>query len=483
MNLPNRLLIVAAALLATASATEAKVTVSPIFSDNMVLQQQATVTMHGKSAPGNDVKIKTSWNGKTVKTHAEADSTWSAQFDTPVHGGPYTITVSDRDSKEVFENILVGDVWVCGGQSNMEMSMSGFSGQPVEGTLDMIVKADPKRRLRLFQQPRDYSTTPKDTPAGGTWVEQTPAAVREFSAVGYIFGDLINEVIDIPVGLIQCAYSDSKIEAWMPREALETNFPDIALPTADQTEFGWLTGTPTLLYNAMVNPWKGFPVKGVVWYQGEANNPYPQLYKQLFPVMVREWQKVFVNDSLPFYYVQLASYNAGDCEALNYAEFRQAQADLLYMVPNVAMATIGDAGDPVFIHAPRKLKAGQRLAYLALDKTYGREGADVRPPIARAAGYNPNDSTIWVTFDNPGRGLIPTQCYLDEFEVVDADGNVYEAKAKTFGGNGVTVWSPIADPVEVRYGFHNCFEATLFNNMHIPASPFRLGIAKPQSKK
>ena len=178
--------------------------------------------------------------------------------------------------------------------------------------------------------------------------------------------------------------------------------------------------------------------------------------------------------------MQLASFNAGDCEAFNYAEFRQAQSDLLYMVPNVAMATIGDAGDPVFIHAPRKLKVGQRLAYLALDKTYGRTGADVYPPIARAAGFNPADSTIWITFDNPGRGLIPTQQYLDEFEVVDADGNIYEAKAKTFGGNGVTVWSPIADPVQVRYGFHNCFEATLFNNMHIPASPFKLDITKPK---
>ncbi|MDE6402378.1 MAG: sialate O-acetylesterase, partial [Muribaculaceae bacterium] len=137
MNLPAKLSIAAATLLASASISQAEVNVSPIFSDNMVLQQQATVTMHGKATPGNNIKVKTSWNGKTVHARAEADSTWSARFDTPSHGGPYTITVSDRDSKIVFDNILTGDVWVCGGQSNMEMPISGFSGQPVEGSLDM----------------------------------------------------------------------------------------------------------------------------------------------------------------------------------------------------------------------------------------------------------------------------------------------------------------------------------------------------------
>ncbi len=476
MRLPIITTILTVASVTATNFASAKVSLSPIFSDNMVIQQQATVTMHGKSTPGRKVKVKNSWNGKSMQTEVAPDSIWSVKLDTPTFGGPYTITVSDHDSRLVLNNILIGDVWVCGGQSNMEMPMRGFSGQPTNETLDMIVSAKPDRQLRLFKQPQDWSTTPKQDPIGGTWTEQTPATVREFSAVGYIFGDRIQQETDIPIGLIECCWSNSKIETWMPRNSFETLFPEIELPAYDQTEFEWLTGTPTLLYNAMVNPWNGFPVKGVIWYQGEANHPYPALYKQLFPAMVNEWQKVFANDSLPFYYVQLASYNAGNCEGTALPEFRQVQAELLDIMPNVAMATIGDVGDRVFIHCPKKLKVGQRLAYLALEKSYGRDGLDVQPPIARHAGYNPKDSTIWITFDNPGLGLIPTQVTLDEFEVVDTDGNCHKAKAKAFGGNGVAVWSPIDHPVEVRYGFHNCFEATLFNNMYIPASPFKLTI-------
>lgn len=472
-------ILVGGVIMSSFSEVSSHVSFNSIFSDNMVLQQNATVTLRGQVAAGQQVKIKTSWNDNTVTTHTDADGNWAVKVDTPSAGGPYTITATDRDGRLTLSNILVGDVWVCGGQSNMEMPMRGFSGQPAVGTIDYIVKADANRDLRLFHQTKEWSTTPRTQPAGGSWTVATPATVGDFSAVGYIFGDYIQEVLDIPVGLIQCCWSNSKIEAWMPEQAFTEHFPDIELPQKDATEFGWLEGTPTLLFNGMVSPWEGFPVKGVIWYQGEANNPYPDLYPRLFPVMKQEWEKVFVNDSLPFYYVQLAPFNAGDGQAFNYADFRQAQVEIQRTVPNVSMVTIGDLGDSIFIHAPKKIKVGERLAYQALDHTYGRKGADVDAPIARTCGYNPETREIWVTFDNVGHGLIPTQCTLEGFEVVDADGNIYPAeKAKAFGGEGITVWSPIDDPVEVRYCHRNYYESTLFNNAGIPASPFKLKINK-----
>lgn len=469
-------LAVASLCVMAAVPARAEVKLAPIFSSNMVLQQQATVRVHGTAAAGSNVKVTAPWQRKAIETRAGSDGEWSLELPTPSYSGPYDITVSDRDGKVTLENVLVGDVWLCGGQSNMEMPMRGFSGQPVHGTIDMIAGADADRDLRLFQQPKAWSTTPRAEVDSGRWVVETPASVGDFSAVGYIFGNYIQRVIDQPIGLIQCCWSNSKIETWMPREVFENKFPDIELPTADQTEFGWLEGTPTLLYNAMVNPWKGFPIKGVVWYQGEANNPYPEMYRKLFPAMAEAWREVFRNDSMPIYYVQLAPYNAGDGRAFNYAEFRQVQAELLDVVPNVGMATIGDVGDSIFIHAPKKMKVGERLAYLALEQTYGREGADVKAPIARACGFNPEEKTVWITFDNSGNGLIPTQCVLSGFEVVDADGNIYPADARAYGGNGVAVWSPIDHPVEVRYCFRNYYEASLFNNMYIPASPFKLKI-------
>lgn len=478
MKILNRGLVSLMALVSMSTGANAEIKLSPVFSDDMVLQQNAVVRVHGTAVADSKVKVSVPWLHKPVETRSDNTGSWSLELPTPGYGGPYEITVGDKDGTLTLGNVLVGDVWVCGGQSNMEMPMRGFSGQPVYGTVDMIVKADSGRNLRLYKQPRDWSTTPKTDVDSGRWAVESPLTVGDFSAVGYIFGNYVQNVLDIPVGLIQCCWSNSKIEAWMPREVFESKFQDAELPAVGQTEFGWLEGTPTLLYNAMVNPWDGFPVKGVVWYQGEANNPYPEMYKKLFPECVKEWQRVFRNDSMPFYYVQLAPYNAGDGRAFNYAEFRQAQAELLDMVPNVGMAATGDLGDSIFIHAPKKMKVGERLAYLALEQTYGRVGADVKVPIARACGFNPDEKTIWITFDNQGLGLIPTQCELSGFEVVDADGNIHDAVAKTYGGNGVAVWSPVDNPVEVRYGFRNYYEASLFNNMYIPASPFKMSVPK-----
>ena len=465
------------AVFATGSlASEAKIKFASIFSDDMVMQQNAVVKVHGSAAPGSEVKLSAAWSNQKLKTKADEKGRWAIELPTPGYGGPYTVTASDRDGALTLNNVLVGDVWICGGQSNMEMPVKGFAGQPAHNTADLIAKTKPSRNLRLFKQPRDWSTTPKDSVIGGEWSLSTAKAVADFSAVGYVFGDYIQDALEIPVGLIQCCWSNSKIETWMARETFDSEFADIELPAVGQTEFGWLTGTPTLLYNAMVNPWDGFPVSGVIWYQGEANTPNPQPYKKLFPAMVEDWKQVFRNDSLPFYYVQLAPFKSdGD----QWAKFRQVQNELLDEMSDVGMATIGDCGDSVFIHAPKKVPVGERLARLALQHTYNRDGVMADAPRAKSATFAGDDyKTIIVDFYNAADGLTPTLSTLEGFEVVDPFGEVYPAEATIYGHNRVKITSPVKNPVEVRYGYHNYYESSLFNNIGVPAAPFALELPK-----
>lgn len=467
----------AAALSAAACYADAEVKLAPIFSDNMVLQQDAIVKLHGTALAGSQVTVTPGWNRSKIKTVADSSGAWAVDIATPAYGGPYEIKIADRDGSLSLTNVLIGDVWVCGGQSNMEMPVKGFRGQPSQGTQDMIATVKANRDLRLYKQERAWSTTPLPD-AKGNWTELSPKSVGEFSVVGYVFGDYVQSTLDIPVGLIQCCWSNSKIEAWMAEETFRTEFPDIKLPEIDQTKFGWLEGTPTLLYNGMVNAWDGFPVKGVIWYQGEANNHWPELYKQLFPAMVEDWKKVFRNDSLPFYYVQLAPFKAEGCRKTNFADFRQAQADLLQLMPNVGMATIGDCGDSIFIHPPKKVPVGKRLAYLALEKTYGRSGTNAQAPIAKNATYDPAEKSIIIEWDNAADGLTPTRCELSGFEVVDPFGEIHDARAEVYADNKVKVICPVKNPVEVRYGHRNYYESSLFNNVGIPASPFKLELPK-----
>ena len=464
-----------AATAACTSVANAVVKPARIFSDNMVLQQNAVVRLHGTAKAKSEVKVSTDWNKNKLKTVADASGAWSVELPTPSYGGPYDIKITDGDGDVTLSDVLIGNVWVCGGQSNMEMPVKGFAGQPSHGTIDLIAKTHPSRELRLFRQPRDWSTTPKDSVIGGEWTRATSAAVADFSVVGYVFGNYIQEALDIPVGLIQCCWSNSKIEAWMARETFDSQFKDIELPTAGQTEFGWREGTPTLLYNAMVNPWEGFPVAGAIWYQGEANSINPEPYRQLFPAMVEDWQKVFRNPEMPFYYVQLAPFGAkGD----GICRMREVQRQLLDDMPNIGMATIGDCGDSVFIHPPKKIPVGERLAYLALEKTYGRQGISADAPRIKSASLGEDGKTITIEWDNSANGLTPTRVPLSGFEVVDPFGKVYPAEATALGHDKVVVTSPVKNPVEVRYGYHNYYESSLFNNVGIPAAPFRYELPK-----
>lgn len=453
------------------SALYAKVTLPSIWGDGMVLQQQSKVVFTGQSTTGKKVYAVASWNGKKVYADRQEGQQWTLTLETPAYGGPYTITFNDGD-KLVLKNILIGEVWFCSGQSNMEMPVKGFRGQPVYGSQPYIVSANAKRPLRLYTVKNAWSTTPKTEGIDGYWTELSPKEVANFSATAYFFGDLLQRTLDVPVGLIHCAWSASKIEAWMSRETLE-QFAEVELPDVQATEFGWSAGTPTLLWNAMVNPWKGFPVKGVIWYQGEANSPAPALYKKLFPAMVAEWRAFFQSPELPFYYVQIAPWQSEGSDKFDWALFRQCQLELMYEVPGTGMVITTDAGSEKFIHPPYKIKVGERLAYWALARTYGLEGFTYSGPIYRQCQMNGRQ--VEVDFEFGEDGLGPENQLVEGFELVDEAGNIHPAKAEIIGGSSkVKVWNDsVPSPVEVRYCFRNYKVGTLQNNAGLPAAPFR----------
>lgn len=454
----------------------AKITLTSIWGDNMVLQQQSNVSFSGKATAGKRVTVIASWNQRKLTTISDSKGRWSINLPTPQAGGPYTIAFSDGEELRL-KNILIGEVWFCSGQSNMEMPMKGFRGQPVWGSQTYIVSANPKRAIRLYTVKNAWSTTEREEGIEGHWSETSPEEVANFSAAAYFFGNVLQKSLDVPVGLIHCSWSMSKIEAWMNKESL-SNFPEVTLPDVNAKEFGWTAGTPTLLWNAMVNPWKGFPVKGVIWYQGEANSPNPQLYKKLFPALVQQWRDFFHNPEMPFYYVQLAPWQSEGSDKLDWAWFRQCQLELMKEIPHVGMVTTGDIGSETFIHSPHKIKVGERLAYWALAQTYNRKGFQFSGPLYKS--FKVKGNVVEIDFEHGEEGLTPENQNVKGFEIVGEDGIFRQARAEIINGSSVVkVWNDsVNHPMEVRYCFRNYMLGELCNNAGLPASPFRIVLQK-----
>lgn len=478
----KRVLILLSIIAIATNFAMAEITLPSFYGNNMVLQQHSTVQLRGTASPSSRLSIKASWAKTPVVTTANAQGKWSAALATPAAGGPYSISIKGDGTKEkgslLLSDVLVGEVWICSGQSNMEMPLRGFRGQPVKGSAQYIAGAKPTRELRLYQQPNDWSTS-EENDIHAKWTVASSANAAPFSAVGYIFGEMLQNSLDIPVGIIQCAWSMSNIETWMPRSTLSSEFPEVKLPDVDGKDFGWIQGTPTLVWNAMVAPWKGFPIAGVIWYQGEANAHAADKYRSLFPAMVRDWRKLFNNEAMPFYYAQLAPWRNDGCKKTQWAKFRQVQNELLSIVPHSGMVTTSDLGDSIFIHSPHKIDVAKRFAYLALENKYGFAGLDSKAPMAKNVTTEA-DTAFVIEFENAANGLTPENASLQGFEIVDEQGNVCPAKAAIINAtNKVRILNPgVEYPAEVRYGYHNYYESSLFNNIGIPAAPFAMKLPR-----
>lgn len=455
------------------SVLRAEVKLGSLFTDNMVLQQKADVPIWGWSDAGKNIKVKTSWNGKSYSAKADALGKWLVKVATPTAGGPYEITVSDGKAIKL-KNVLIGEVWICGGQSNMEMPMKGFKGQPILSSNDAILKSK-NGNIRIYTVPRSSTTELQQNSKPSVWKEANSESISNFSATGYYFGRLLNEMLDVPVGLINVSFSGSFVEAWMSPENLR-QFPEVKIPAKGDT-IKAVSRTPTTLFNGMLYPITGYGIKGAIFYQGESNYERPDRYEEMFPAMVKEWRSLWKQGDFPFYYVQIAPYNYAQLPPYNKggkynsAYLRDAQRKSQTKIPNSAMAVVLDIGEENMIHPANKEAGGKRLALLALANTYGLKGFGFASPLYKSMSVKGNVATV--SFDNASNGLTSFSKELQTFEVAGSDKVFHPAKA-TINGSSVSVSSSsVKEPAAVRYAFKDFVVGDLFSTEGLPASSFR----------
>ena len=463
-----RKLFLLTALFAAATTINAKVVLPKIFASGMVMQQQTDANLWGEAKADATVKIATSWNKKTVSVKAGNDGKWAAKIQTPAAGGPYSITFNDGE-KTVIDNILVGELWICSGQSNMEMPMKGFKNQPVENAVEDILHSGDSK-MRLFTVKRTSLFQPA-TDVVGEWKEASPETVRNFSATAYYFGKELRRMLNVPVGLIVTSWGGSSCEAWMNRDWLKA-FPQIELPASQET-IKSKNRTATVLYNGMLRPLIGVSMRGVIWYQGEENVSRSGYYADLFSRMIKGWREEWKEGDFPFYYCQIApyDYNIIGWGQYNSAFLREQQAKAEKMNKNVGMACLMDAGLEYGIHPRKKQLAGMRLALLALDKTYGIKG--ITSETARYKDVEFKGDTAVITFERAGMWVYGKDGLKSNlFEVAGEDRVFHPAKAWIERSKLYVKCDEVKKPVAVRYAFKDWADGDLFCD-GLPVSSFR----------
>lgn len=445
----------------------------PIFASGMVLQQQTDVEVWGWAMPNTEVTLQNSWNEKVGSSMSGADGRWTLKLTTPKASySAQTLSIKNQNENIKLSDVLIGDVWFVSGQSNMQMDFTGNPDQPVENAQEILLNSRHKN-MRLFRVEPGFSLEQNDTISiNGAWYSADPDNVKKFSVVGYVFGKNIHKLADIPIGLVQSAHGGSTAEAWLDKSTLE-RFGGFDLDMSNKGEQFWYSILPMVLYNKMIAPLLPMSIKGVIWYQGEANVEKPEQYEKLFPEMIRTWRKYFKNDDLPFYYVQIAPYNY---EKGNSAKLREVQLKTLNRMGNIGMAVTLDVGEPDIIHPARKQVIGERLAYWALSRDYGFKAFESRGPEFKA--MNVKDGRATLTFDYAPNGLSFYGKQPTGFEVAGEDRIFHPAQAKIvpafWGNEGIEVWSEsVPNPVAVRYGFTNYVDGSLYNTAGLPASSFR----------
>lgn len=460
-------------LLSAVNSLQAQVKLASLFTDNMVLQQQTKAAIWGWSSPGKKVSVISSWNKKTTTAKADDNGKWKAYLETPAAGGPYSIIVSDGQPTQL-NNVMIGEVWLCSGQSNMEMPMKGFKGQPITGSNEAILHSTNKN-IRVYTVPRGSATTPQEDSKPSQWKEAAPEAISNFSATAYYFGKDLQELLNVPIGLINVSYGGSPAESWMDAATLAA-FSEIKVPLPTDS-IKSPNRTPTTLYNAMLHPVTGYGIKGFIWYQGESNYDRPDQYESLFPAMVKQWRSEWSAGDLPFYFAQIAPYNYAQLPPYNTggkynsAYLRDAQRESVAKIPNSAMAVLLDAGEEKNIHPAAKKQVGERLALLALAKTYGLKGFGYESPSYDTLVVS--NGIAEVKFRNAGNWLTAYGKELTLFEIAGKDKIFYPAKAVIYRSS-VMVSSPqVKEPAAVRYAFKDFTVGELFSTEGLPVSSFR----------
>ncbi|WP_345324496.1 sialate O-acetylesterase [Novipirellula rosea] len=452
-----------------------------VFGDNMVLQREADAAIWGKATADTEISVTPSWNNRTARVTADSQGHWRTSLATPAAGGPYSIQVQSGDQTLTLSNVLVGEVWICSGQSNMQWKLRGFG--PDEFKEDVAKANYPN--IRFCDVPQNLAF--KEQQGVQTkWSVCNPTTAYNFSAVAYFFGSRLHQELDIPIGLVSTNWGGSSAEAWTSEETLQAEFPEFAETLASYPglieEIGELQSRsqkkpkginhrlPSVLYNSMIKPLTRYAIRGVIWYQGESNVERPYQYRKLFPAMIRDWRDQWGTGDFPFYFVQIApfSYKTSPYPA---ALLREAQSMAL-SVPNTGMAVTMDIGNESNIHPKPKKPVGERLARLALRRTYGK--SDLVDSGPEYQSMKIEGDKIRLSFDHVGSGLVSRDGEeLSHFAIAGEDQNFVPAKA-TIDGDTIVVHSEqVAAPVAVRFGWGNADAPNLSNQEGLPASSFR----------
>ena len=471
MKLNNDLLLGSILSLFTVFGVQGKVVLPSILSDNMVLQQQSEVKLWGTAAAGSTVTVTPGW-GESYTAKAEEGGEWEAKLPTPKAGGPYSIKFSDGETTTL-NNVLIGEVWLCSGQSNMVMPLDGFVNpvQPVNKAEEILPSATPATPIRVFTLRRIRSKTEMND-CTGSWGEHTDRTLRKTSAVAYFFAKDLYERLGIPVGIIVSAWGGTPIEAWISPKTL-SDFKEIDLShLTNDKNINAQRGC--VLYNGMIAPLRKLCIKGAIWYQGENNRFNPFLYERLMPALVKDWRNVWQQGEFPFYYVQIAPYDyePDNRQDRSGAALREAQLHSMSQIPNSGMVVTLDIGEKNCIHPAEKEKVGQRLAAWALSKTYGIEGISCSGPVYKT--FEVSGDKISLNFETSSKlRIIDMEPGI--FEIAGADKVFYPAKAEVSEkGKDVIVFADeVKNPVAVRYGYKNYVKGCLFDSEGLPASSFR----------
>lgn len=457
--------------LSMSTASFATLRLNSIFGDHMVLQQQRNAAIWGWATPLKKVTITNSWDRQKYSTTADASGKWKIQMSTPAAGGPYEIKMEDHNSTLTLKDVMIGEVWLLSGQSNMEMPMKGFKDQPVFGSNEALLNSE-NDLIRLLTVPRGVATKPVDTFKTCNWQTASAVSVSGFSAAGYYFGKRLQQQLKVPIGLVCISYGGSSAEAWMNATGLSA-FPEIKIPALNEKINN---RTATGLYNSMLYPFIGYTIKGCLWYQGESNYDRPDQYEKLFPAMVSQWRKDFGQGDFPFFFAQIAPYDYAQLPPyntggkFNSAWLRDAQRKSAITIPNSGMAVLLDIGDATTIHPGEKEKVGDRFALLALGATYEKKGFGYMSPVLDSSIVE--GSIIRLKFKNASNGLTSFYKPLNQFEIAGADKNFRAAKAWISKGQ-VFVSSPeVPKPLYVRYAFKDFVVGDLFSTEGLPVSSF-----------
>lgn len=461
-----------AALLAGIDAG-AEVTFPSVISDNMVLQQNTEVALWGKATPGRTVTVKAGWTDSKVRTTSDPQTgRWSVRIATPSAGGPYDISFSDGKTVTL-KNVLIGEVWFCSGQSNMEMPVKGYGSQPAKGGMDFIIGANPSRQIRICNIKKKSSRKVEEE-SEGSWEEHSPATVANTSATAYFFAESLQSATGIPVGIIVSSWGGSSIETWMTREVISEEFPEFDLAFLDDESIQVHNyQAPSLLFNGQVAPLVPFTFRGMIWYQGETNRFRTEQYIRLQTAYVKMMRELFNVPDAPFYFVQIAPYRYAGGQEWDRAYFNEAQEKTLGTIPHSGMAVTCDIGEYGTIHPCEKREVGKRLAYLALKNDYGLDFIEADAP--KYSGVEFRDGRAYVSFET-ALGLSPMGRDLSGFEVAGADKVFHPALARLSGKSNKVIevfCNEVPEPVAVRYCFRNWCEGSVFNNYGIPVAPFR----------